>query len=229
MSKAKFYIGNKAIPGVFQKIINEIPLHDYYVEGFAGSGAIGRLLPAGTAKHFNDLNTDILQRINVKAGGTVIKSSLDILDLLQLISVRSGNPFAFLDPPYLLKSRNYRQLYEHEMSVVDHSNFLAAVQKLNFNCMIIHPQCEMYDHALQSWRSVQIKIRYNRKTSIEKLYMNYSRPSILQTSKYLGNDCWDRQRIKRKAARFLTKGMHLPFPEPTYIQDIFNNESTDSL
>ena len=220
---SKFYKGNKGIPGVFQKIINEIPLHDYYVEGFAGSGAIGKLLPAGTAKHFNDLNTDILQSINCTAGTTVLKTSLDILDLLQTLAVRSPETFIFLDPPYLLKSRNYRQLYEHEMSVLDHYNFLAAVQKLKINCMIIHPQCEMYDHALQSWRTIQIKIRYNRKTSIEKLYMNYTRPRILQTSKYIGNDCWDRQRIKRKAQRFLNKGIHIPFPEPTYIQDIFNH------
>lgn len=76
--------------------------------------------------------------------------------------------------------------------------------------MIIHPKCELYDNGLKDWRKVEVKIRYNNKTSIECLYMNYKEPGILQEDGYLGKDCWDRQRIKRKATRFLNKLIQLP-------------------
>lgn len=218
----KNYIGNKNIPGVYQKIINEIPAHTYYLEAFAGSGAIGLLLPAGTVKIFNDLNSDALQLITVPPGHTVIKTSYNASDLLQLFSAAGTDGFTFCDPPYLHSTRDSDQLYKFEMSEHDHIQFLAEAQKLKCNCMIIHPACELYDITLQYWRSVQIKIRYNRKTSIEKLYMNYGPVQTLQTSKYLGKDCWDRQRIKRKAQRFIDKGMSIPFPERTYIEDTLN-------
>jgi DNA adenine methylase len=217
-----YYTGNKKIEGVYQKIINEIPKHNYYLEAFAGSGAIGLILPTGPVKIFNDLDTHALQLIKGTPGDTVIKTQYRATDLLQLFDHAGKEGFTFCDPPYLHTTRKSDKIYLFEMSVLDHVEFLAEVQKLKCNCMIIHPACELYEVALQSWRSILIKIRYNTKTSIEKLYMNYDTPRILQTSKYLGKDCWDRQRIKRKAERFINKGLNIPFPERTYIEDTLN-------
>lgn len=224
------YTGNKHIPGVYQKIINEIPKHDYYLEAFAGSGAIGKLLPVHTVKHFNDLNKEALDSITVSPGSKVIKTLLNVMDLLQLFERSGTETFMFFDPPYLHSTRNSNKLYEWEMTESDHIQFISAVKKLKCNWMIIHPVCDLYedefpsDYSINgmSWRSIQIKIRYNTKTSIEKLYMNYPE-QLLQTNKYLGKDCWDRQRIKRKAQRFMNKGLHIPFPGGTYITDIIQS------
>lgn len=102
------------------------------------------------------------------------------------------------------------------MSDDDHVRLLLAVLQMNCNIMIIHPKCELYDTYLKDWYKVEVKIRYNRKTSIECLYMNY-KPDELQDYSYLGTDCWDRQRIKRKGERWVNKLMNLPDLERNYI------------
>lgn len=214
------YPGQKNIPGVIHKIVNEIPRHKFYYEPFAGTAAIAKTLPAsGTIKHLNDLNKTVLDEITLPRDHTVIKTSVGAMDIIQILTTAGTNTFAFIDPPYLHTVRYSNKLYKHEMTEIDHIQLLSAVKSLKCKCMIIHPACELYDLALQSWRSVQIKIRYNTKTSIEKIYMNYPKQE-LQTYKFIGDDCWRRQAIKRKAQRFLKKGLHIPFPEPTYITDM---------
>lgn len=212
------YPGQKNIPGTIQKIINEIPVHEHYYEIFAGTGAIGQQLPFSKSKNYNDLNSDILKSIGEPSGNTVKKTSVGAMDLVQSLTTAGKDTFIFADPPYLHETRHNPKLYKFEMTVLDHEKFLAAVQKLHCNCMIIHPACKLYDDALQSWRTIQIKIRYNKKTSIEKLYMNYAIQPALQTYKFIGKDCWQRQGFKRKAHRHLK--LSIPMFKNSYLNDM---------
>lgn len=211
------YTGHKNIPGVIHKIINEIPKHEHYYELFAGSGTVGQQLPFSKSKHYNDLNTQVLQTIGEPSGNTVIKTSVGAMELIQSLTKASTDTFIFLDPPYLHSCRHSNKLYKFEITENDHIQLLNALQSLKCNCMIIHPTCQLYEQLLQSWRSLQLKIRYHKKTSIEKLYMNYQKPEILQSYKYIGKDCWQRQAFKRKAQRFINKGLPINFPEATYL------------
>lgn len=220
LNKPKNYIGNKGIPGVIHKIINLIPAHDYYLEPFAGGASIGKALPRCSVKHFNDLNKNALEQITDSSGATIIKTSVPAAQLLQSFGSGTASAFIFCDPPYLHETRFSDSIYNFEMTHTDHTDFLSAVQSLKYPCMIIHPLCELYHQALQSWNYVDIKIRYNSKTSTERIYMNYNKPQLLQTYRFIGTNCWERQAIKRKAERFLKLGPPLPFPEPTYITDI---------
>jgi len=90
--------------------------------------------------------------------------------------------------------------------------------------MIIHPDCELYNTMLSDWRKVQVKIRYNNKTSIENLYMNYSADVELHTTKFLGADCWDRQRIKRKGDNLISKLNRLSPNERKYLLERIKQE-----
>lgn len=213
------YPGQKAIPGVLHKIINNIPQHKCYIEAFCGSAAVYRALyemvhSDDIVYHLNDLNceaTDQLARNN-----TVIHNR-DAISWLSTFSACSTDRFVFLDPPYLHSTRpNSTTLYSFEMTDEQHIQLLTTVLDLKCNIMIIHPGCDLYDRMLAGWRKVQVKIRYNRKTSIEYLYMNYQ-PGRLQTDAYLGRDCWDRQRIKRKAAALVKKIEALPEQERLYL------------
>lgn len=124
----------------------------------------------------------------------------------------------FLDPPYLHGTRSGNtNLYEFEMTDNDHVKLLSAVASMEQKIMIIHPKCELYDRMLADWRKVEIKIRYNRKTSIEYLYMNFAKTADLHNDDYLGSDCWDRQRIKRKSERLIAKFQKLPVLERNYL------------
>ena len=127
-------------------------------------------------------------------------------------------------PPYLHSTRpNSTNIYNIEFSAIQHEILLSFVWDLRCNVMLIHPKCPMYDSYLSKFRKVQIKIRYHSKTSIECLYMNYPEVQSLHNSQFIGDNCWDRQRIKRKGDRLVNKLLALPPAERNYIIDRIQN------
>jgi site-specific DNA-adenine methylase len=196
---------------------------------FAGTGAIAKIVKnyaSGTKVICNDINPDVAgkikftdQAVSAVDAITYINNNLDKLN---------NDDFVFLDPPYHPETRpNSLNLYKYELSAVDHEQLLSSVLKLKCPVMIIHPACELYDDNLildNGWRFVDLKIRYHNKISLERLYMNYAIPKKLLITKFLGKDCWDRQRIKRKGDRMIAKLKALPAPELQYILEKINNE-----
>ncbi|MFY9308085.1 MAG: DNA adenine methylase [Bacteroidia bacterium] len=217
----KSYPGHKKINGVFHKIINEIPVHKVYYELFAGTAAIAKLIKGtGVKLVLNDIDRSVTDKLNCIPGITATITTIPATNILEkLIKSAAGTDvFVFLDPPYLHSTRpNSTKLYKYEMVDREHIQLLSTALQLKCNCMIIHPKCELYDNMLSSWRKVEIKVRYHGKTSIECLYMNYGAPDALQSDLYLGKDCWDRQRIKRKAERIVDKFDRLPVLERNYV------------
>lgn len=220
MKEEKGYPGHKKIFGVYHKIINQIPKHKKYYELFAGRAAIAKLLieKESNAKFYlNDIDGSLTDELRCTSAKAVI-SKLDAINILKKLTVAGTDTFVFMDPPYLHSTRpNSIKLYKHEMTDSDHKQLLSSVLQLNCNVMIIHPVCELYDTRLKGWRKVLIKVRYHNKTSLECLYMNYDLPEQLQVDAYLGTDCWDRQRIKRKALSLVNKLIALPELERNYI------------
>ena len=212
------YKGHKGIPGVYQKIINHIPKHSKYIELFAGSAAIYSLMtvPVRTVI-LNDINPEVYSNLTVRYPGTIVTNENAIRILQSNLNILAKETFIFLDPPYLHSTRpNGTNLYDFEMTDSDHVQLLTAALQMNCFIMIIHPKCELYDTYLKDWYKIEVKIRYNNKTSIECLYMNYKLDE-LQDYTYLGSDCWDRQRIKRKGERWVNKLLAMPELERQYI------------
>lgn len=195
------YPGHKNIDGVFHTIINNIPFHEEYFEIFAGSGVIANKLFdngwSGTAMHINDI--DVCITAKYKYPGLSVITNKPAVQLLAVPPGSTAKKFFFLDPPYLLDTRTSKSLYNCEMSDSDHVQLLAVLQQSKHNIMIIHPTCDLYDSTLSGWRTVPLKIRYNRKTSLEQLYMNYDVVKYPMITAFLGADCWKRQRIKRNS------------------------------
>ena len=220
------YTGHKNKAGLYQKIINQIPKHDIYAEFFAGSASVFDLITVPAAKNIlNDINAEVYQLLVEKYQNTsFLICCYDAIKLLKL-SLKTSNKkffnkdfFVFLDPPYLHETRpNGTNLYKHEMTKIDHVQLLSNCLVMKCNLMIIHPKCELYEKMLFNWRKIEVKVRYNKKTSIECLYMNYPEPAELQDYSYLGNNCWDRQRIKRKVENYVEKFKKLPVLDRNHI------------
>ncbi len=213
-----YYPGNKNIPGLLHKIVNQIPVCSAFFEPFAGSAAVSKFLSVlpGIKTMFiiNDLDPAVTVNYNFPADTKVTTGNgFDIIN--KLIRFRSGTgTFVFIDPPYHHSTRpDHTAVYEHEFSHADHIQLLESVLQLKCNCMIIHPVCDLYDQALHTFRTIQLTVRYHNKTSTEKLYMNYPGPEQLLTYVFTGKDCWDRQRIKRKGDRLIQKLSTLPAAE----------------
>ena len=99
-----YYPGNKNIPGLIQKIVNQVPVCYRFYEPFAGSAAVSRFLSVlpGMQSLFsiNDLDPQVISNFKVPSGCTVTNKNGFVI-LNNLIHARSGTDyFVFIDPPY---------------------------------------------------------------------------------------------------------------------------------
>ena len=210
------YTGQKKINGVYQAIINEIPICSDFYEVFCGSAQLSKILLSICPEinfHINDIDPAIIDRY----GFTSAKcTNQHFLDFLLSIDIKDYNSSVFfLDPPYHHSTRvGNEKIYKFEMSDQDHIALFSYISSLPLKFILIHPKNCIYDNLLTlGWRYKEIKIRYNKKTSIERIYCNYEVPERLLTYRFLGDNFTQRQRILRKCNRFSQKLLLLPVLE----------------
>lgn len=81
--------------------------------------------------------------------------------------------FMYLDPPYLLSTRNRKQ-YRHEMTDADHEELLKLIRQSPAKIMISGYESEMYNDYLQDWRKRQfVSCAEGGKKRVETIWMNY--------------------------------------------------------
>lgn len=212
------YKGHKNIDGVFQKIINHIPKHKVYYELFAGSASVHAKMTVWPGKvHLIELDNEVCKLLSLTFPEATVINGNSIKLLKSKYIEPCQDTFIFVDPPYHHSTRPLQtNLYKYELSHSDHVQLLSHLLEMKNKIMVVHPRCELYDSMLSDWIKVDLKIRYNRKTSHECLYMNYEL-DVLHDTSFVGSDCWERQRIKRKCDRLIQKIEKLPNNEKQYI------------
>jgi DNA adenine methylase len=120
--------------------------------------------------------------------------------------------FVYADPPYMLNTRaSKKQLYAHEMTDGDHVRLLATLLWLPCMVMVSHYPCRLYDDALAGWRSFSFRVQTRGgRSAIEKVWCNYPVPDKLHDSQFLGRDKREREKIRRRVRRALSKVQKLP-------------------
>lgn len=210
------YTGQKKINGVYQAIINEIPICSDFYEIFCGSAQLSKILLSICPDinfHINDIDPAVIDKYGFTSA---ICTNQHYLDLLSSIDQKDYDSCViFIDPPYQHCSRvGNEKLYKFEMSDHDHIVLYNYVISSPLKFIIIHPKDCIYDNLLSlGWRYKEVKIRYNKKTSIERIYCNYEVPERLLTYRFLGDNFTQRQRILRKCNRFSQKLLLLPVLE----------------
>lgn len=208
------YPGNKYSLGVYQTIINNIPPHKTYIEPFVGSGAIALIKRPADLTVINDIDSGVIDKWNC-----MISDNFKILcspaeKLLSSLITADKDTFVYMDPPYPLNSRfSKKKIYKSEMTLNDHKQLLSMVLTAKFNCMISSYPNDLYDITLKAWRKVKYNCRVHQNTATEILYCNFPEPTVLHDYSFIGYDCWDRQRIKRKIHRHVQKLLYLPAVE----------------
>lgn len=211
------YPGGKNGSGVYQKIINQIPPHEVYIEPFLGHGAVMlRKKPAHVnigidsddhvVTHWRDLiaaNND---------GGSPVFGSYSVVNgdaisyLRKLRCERSW--FVYADPPYLMETRSSkRRLYNKEFGTIEqHMELLTVLRSLPCMVAISGYQSSLYTKMLTGWRTVNYKT-VNRAGNIvtEWLWMNYPEPLELHDYQYIGKNFRERERLKRIKTRWLAR------------------------
>ena len=205
------YLGSKAGSGVYQAIIALMPPHDTYIELFAGSGAVLKRKPPAQLSIAVDKDYRALTLIPPKMAEKVHDDALHFLDNLEFQTL--GRTLIYADPPYVLSTRTSKNRYRHELTDADH---MALLQRLLLApCSVIlsgYPN-QLYDDMLSSsWHTREFQAMTRGGVRTEKLWFNFE-PTAVHYATFAGHNFTERQRIKRKAARWAVMFAALPAGE----------------
>lgn len=210
----KKYNGSKAGNGTFQNIINNIPKCEVFVDCFAGSGTFAAKLLLPKLTILNDIDPSVIAKYNYNEPGIIVRNNC-YSSIIEEFDNKEG-VFFYCDPPYLFSTRRgTKKLYNYEFTNEQHVRFLSMAITVKNNCMISHYPCELYDSYLKDWRTFDFESNTHKGLRVERIYMNYEPPTILQDYRYLGKDFIERQQLKRKTERLLKKLEKLPELERT--------------
>jgi DNA adenine methylase len=210
------YPGGKGGDGTYQTIINSIPPHNVYIDGFLGNSAImryKRLAPV-------NVGVDVDKSVIDQWGAAVGANNIDLFNMPFLEYWREfGHHFNFpdtfvlLDPPYPMGTKA-RAYYDNEMTDVEHEKLLSAALAMKANVMICCYENELYDHFLAKWYKQFYQNKTRAGSVTEVLYTNYEiEDGKLHDYRFVGSNFTERQRIKRKIDRHVERLKRLPEEE----------------
>lgn len=204
------YDGGKGGAGVCQWIVNQIPPHRVYIECFLGTGAIMRAKRPALVNIGIEIDQAVIAAHWAYPGCNVICG--DALEVLARLAI-DGDTFVYLDPPYLMETRSQqRPLYAHEFSTIEqHRSLLTLLRRLPCMVAISGYWSALYELELAGWRSSTFNtIDRGGNKKEEWLWMNYPQPIELHDYRYLGSNFRERERIKRKKARWTKRLATMP-------------------
>jgi len=188
----------------YQKLINLIPPHRVYIETHLGGGAVLRhKAPA-------EVN------IGVDCDPAVIGTFVGHFDSrFRFINARAedflagcsfaGDEFVYSDPPYWPASRRSRRSrYRHDYGNEDHVRLLRLLQTLPCAVMISGYGNASYDEILSGWRKREFTGTSHTGKRVETVWLNFE-PAVLHDTRFLGETFRDRQTIKRKRTRWVSR------------------------
>src|SRR3990167_9959052 len=131
------YAGGKAGDGVYQKIINQIPPHDVYIEAFAGGASILKALCPASSMLAIDVDAGQCEKLRAELPGVTVINDDAISLVPELVAKYAGlRVFVYADPPYLGEVRkSKRPIYKHEM-MDQHAHSLLLSMLQGLPCMV---------------------------------------------------------------------------------------------
>lgn len=207
------YQGGKGGAGVFQTIINQFPPHRVYIEPFVGGGNIFERKAPAASSVLADLDRRVVEKWRAAVVG---RNDVEVLhaDAHQVLSSYPwvGDELVYLDPPYVHSTRKDVALYTHEMTDAQHLAMLDLAAAIPAMVAISGYRSAMYDDARSrhGWRRIDFNAMTRRGVAVESLWMNYPAPAVLADYRYVGQGYRERERIGRKAARWVARWEQLP-------------------
>lgn len=210
------YPGGKNGYGVYQKLINLMPPHKTYIETHLGGGAILRRKRPASKNIAIEIDPDVMkqwERIKKDFPNTIWHQG-DAHQFLRDYSF-DKDELVYSDPPYDPKTRKTgRNLYKFEYTRKQHIELLDIITQLECMVMISGYDSKLYNDALASWNKITFKAQTSSGIpGIECVWFNYEEPVLLHDYSYLGDDYRERERIKKKAKRWVERFQKLPVLE----------------
>jgi len=202
------YPGGKNHGSSYPRIINQIPPHRTYVEPFAGSAAIARMMRPSERTILIDLCPGALGRLAELVPGAKLLN----VDALDWLEAGRGSVFEtrrtviYCDPPYVVSACASRPRYEHVLTDAQHARLLRRLKQLGCYVLISGYWSQLYANELAGWRVVSWPQMTRGGTwAQEFLWCNFPEPLELHDYAHLGADFRERQDVKRQQQRWRRK------------------------
>ncbi|WP_102794278.1 hypothetical protein [Bowmanella denitrificans] len=204
----KRYLGGKGQPGVYHTIINQMPVHDLYIEPFLGGGSVMRYKRPAKRSIGMDLFLPALQQfqqayLHALPGCELhYGNALDFLRYGSIAGLWGHETLIYLDPPYPHTTRTSNARYANELTNAQHSALLTTITDLDCNVMISTYPNPLYAEHLKDWRLVEhTSVASSGQVREEHLYCNFAEPTYLHDDRYLGDNNDKRIDIARRITR----------------------------
>ena len=197
---------------MWQAITALMPPHDVYIETHLGGGAVMRnKRPASTSIGIDVDGAAIEAARAWNVPGLVLHEG-DATPFLRDYAF-TGRELVYLDPPYLASTKGGRRYYRHECTDEQHADLLAVITTLPCAVMISGYPSEMYGRSLGHWSRRDIANVTNAGRKLDRLWANFPFGHDLHEYGTLGADFRERERLRRKTARWAGKLAVMPETE----------------
>lgn len=204
----KSYLGSKGASGAYQIIIASMPPHDVYIETHLGSGVIMLMKPPCERSIGLELDEKMLEKFaeycrnppfdNVELYLHACEPFIDQFDY------SGSRVLIYADPPYLHETRTSRARYKYEYTKKQHIELIKTLKRCatkGAKVMLSGYPSKLYDENLQGWYAIEFQVMTRGGPRTEKLWMS-EKFDKAHSDAFAGKNFTDRQRIKRKAARW---------------------------
>lgn len=200
------YPGGKMAAGCREQIIGAMPPHDLYVEPYLGGGAIFYAKRPAAFSVVADVDADLIRYHARQRQPNTAYLVADALRLLPSLALdRGGRALVYCDPPYVMATRTGGAIYRHEVTDEHHSSLLAMLQELPCYVMLSGYRNALYDDALRDWYRRDFTTMTRGGPRVESLWCNFEPGAAYHDLRYVGRGFRERERIKRKRARWEAK------------------------
>ncbi len=129
----------------------------------------------GTACKWNSIVNNIDMAAARLRGDSTHLVQIEHMDALRLIRRYNGpDVIMYIDPPYLLSTRNSRRLYKHEMDDLQQKELLETLLESKAKIVLSGYDCDLYNRMLKDWRKDQtLSQTTSTKKAVEVIWMNY--------------------------------------------------------
>jgi hypothetical protein len=199
------YPGGKNCEGTYQRIISQIPPHECFVELFAGSAAIRRLMRPSPRSILVDLHLDVALQLGEELGSEEVSVIHGCgINWLKKHGPRlTSTTVIYADPTYLAAVCASRLRYKHVLSEADHAELLRLLKSTEARVLISGYRSRLYNHELAAWRRIDwMQITRGAKMMQESLWCNFPEPVELHDYRYIGDGYRERENIRRQQRRW---------------------------
>jgi hypothetical protein len=131
----------------------------------------------------------------------------DAISYLQKYRVDPDHTVIYADPPYPIGTRSSsNSKYEYDFRNEDHTSLLLTLLQMDCKILISTYPNNLYKMMLHGWNCTKFKSQTRSGSRIELLYYNFDLNEIeLHDYRYLGNNFRQRERIKNKIKRHVSR------------------------